>query len=81
MQDAVIIALNGDASGRYNAFYSTPSQYLASKLSKPISLFPYAGDFFPYNDDTAGMHILECVGHIPRPPDASASRTLHPPVD
>jgi len=56
--DGVIDAFNSDASGRFHAFYSTPAIYMASKLKNtPMALQPYAGDFFPYNDDSAGHNL------------------------
>ena len=55
--DALIEQLNAEPSGRYHAFYSTPAQYMATKITSNIPLHPYAGDFFPYNDDSAGHNL------------------------
>lgn len=54
--DGLIDALNADPQGRFKAFYSTPVDYIASKLALP-SLPLQEGDFFPYNDDTEGHNL------------------------
>jgi hypothetical protein len=44
---AVIDALNADPQGRFVAFYSTPAQYMASRLANVTNFAPETGDFFP----------------------------------
>ena len=57
--DALIAALNADPSGRYVAFYSTPSDYVAARLAELPSnpLPPLFGDMMPYNDDAIGHNV------------------------
>jgi len=46
--DKLIKHVNED--GRLNAFYSTPSQYLAAKMASNITFTRKTDDFFPYAD-------------------------------
>ena len=55
--DSVIAALNADASGRFTAFYSTAADYLAEELATVPTFPKITGDFFPYNDDSAGHNM------------------------
>jgi hypothetical protein len=55
--DGVIDGLNADPSGRFDAFYSTPSAYVAAKLSSNLTFPALVSDLFPYNDDVAGHNV------------------------
>ena len=56
--DALIAALNADPQGRFDAFYSTPSDYVAAKIADTSVTLPVVtGDFFPYNDDAIGHNV------------------------
>ena len=53
--DALIAELNADPLQRFNASYSTPADYVHSKLSASGPTLPLlGGDLFPYNDDVQG---------------------------
>jgi hypothetical protein len=51
--DALIAAVNADPQGRFEAFYSTPADYLRSVVTSVPRWPSFAGDLFPYNDDAA----------------------------
>ena len=55
--DSLIEALNSDDSGRFTAFYSSPSDYLRAKLASVPALPLMIGDSFPYADDTQGHNL------------------------
>ena len=55
--DGVIDALNGDPQGRFEAFYSTPAQYIEARMKNVPKMPVMTGDMFPYNDDTQGHNM------------------------
>ena len=61
--DSLIDALNHDPSGRFNAFYSTPNEYMASRLKQVASFPEVVSDNFPYNDDTQGHNMWQVSSH------------------
>ena len=61
--EALAAALNADPAGRFNAFFSTPADYVAAKLDEVASLPAYITDFFPYADDDAGHKCVACRAH------------------
>jgi hypothetical protein len=58
--DALIEALNADPAGRFEAFYSTPADYVETRLSgnsTTTTLPLLTGDLMPYTDDSAGHNV------------------------
>ena len=48
--DGIIDALNADPQGRFDAFYSSPAQYVAARIKNVAKMPTLVGDLFPYND-------------------------------
>jgi hypothetical protein len=57
--DALIEALNADPAGRFEAFYSTPADYVEARLAgdAATTLPVLTGDLMPYTDDSAGHNV------------------------
>ena len=82
--DALIAALNADPAGRFQAFYSTPADYVEARLAgdaAAATLPVLTGDLMPYTDDSAGHNVWAGASVFtprptPPPPHPQPSRAL-----